>query len=169
MGVRREGRKDRYDSAQRQLHANKDSFFDELCSFRSHVLACPLPRLRARELVTAMAKRQIKDEHGIPWDVWDVNPDDVLGHARYDRRSADRPMSDPAPTDRAVAKSRGLMLHAELEGGLLCFQSGSERRRFAPIPFGWFELPDGVLRVMLDIARPVAASAPPRPRPSPAE
>jgi len=42
-----------------------------------------------------------------------------------------------------------------LQNGWLCFQAGFERRRFAPIPPDWSELPDGVLRVMLEIANPV--------------
>jgi hypothetical protein len=47
-----------------------------------------------------------------------------------------------------------------LEDGWLCFQAGAARRRFAPIPPAWFELPDAVLRVMVDIASPVTVTAP---------
>jgi len=63
-------------------------------------------------------------------------------------------------------------LDPALERGWLCFQAGEERRRFAPIPPGWDELPDGVLRVMLDIANRVSVGATPadqRPRFAPSE
>lgn len=96
-----------------------------------------------------MGNRQIKDAHGAVWDVWDVNPGATLGFAAYDRRSGTR--GEPPPADGPA-----VMLHAELKHGWLCFQTGSERRRFAPIPAGWFELSEAVLLVMLDVARPVA-------------
>jgi hypothetical protein len=108
-----------------------------------------------------MAKRQFKDEHGGTWDVWDVIPGEVLNRTPYDRRS-------PIRSDAAMGQSPP-MLHAELEHGWLCFQTGQERRRFAPIPPGWFELPDGVLRVMLGVARPVALTKDPNSHPSAAE
>lgn len=97
-----------------------------------------------------MSKRQIQDANGSTWDVWDVIPNDVLGGTAYDRRRGDRAEATP--------ERPGLALQPELEAGWLCFQTGSERRRFAPIPFGWFELPDSVLRVMLDTASPVHSS-----------
>jgi hypothetical protein len=99
-----------------------------------------------------MAKRQIKDQNGIAWDVWDVFPKDALGQSAYDRRnpprSGDRASDPPVP-----------MLASELAQGWLCFQSGTDRKRFAPIPPQWTDLPDAVLRVMLEIAAPVSASS----------
>ena len=97
-----------------------------------------------------MAKRQIRDEHGGIWDIWDVLPRDALG-GTYDRRSGDRP--------RVVTPASQLLVQPELEGGWLCFQKNAERRRFAPIPLDWVELPDGVLRTMLDVATPVLTPA----------
>ena len=94
-----------------------------------------------------MTKRQIRDEHGALWDVWDVIPREVLGNGTYDRRSSGRGQPD--------REERPPSLQPELEHGWLCFQHNTERRRFAPIPPGWGDLPDGVLRVMLDIASPV--------------
>jgi hypothetical protein len=113
-----------------------------------------------------MPRREIKDERGSVWDVWDVKPGDAVARIAYDRRNTMRDeAADPAPADDPVderPRSPMLvtpMLSAELEHGWLCFQSGSERRRFAPIPPNWPELPDGVLRVMLDVASPVGTPA----------
>jgi len=94
-------------------------------------------------------KRQIFDANGVSWDVWDVSPHD-LSRFDYDRRTSSRVRGD-AP--RAVASS----VYPELREGWLCFQSLSEKRRFAPIPGDWYELPDAVLRVMLEVATPAPA------------
>jgi hypothetical protein len=110
-----------------------------------------------------MPNRQIKDQHGTAWDIWDVFPRDAVGQTAYDRRSPTR-VSDDMPRDTSAP-----MLASELEQGWLCFQAGSERRRFAPIPPDWTDLPDGVLRVMLDIASPVTGAGDTNPRPSAAE
>jgi hypothetical protein len=96
-------------------------------------------------------KRQFFDAKGVSWDVWDVSPHD-LSRFDYDRRTSSRARGD-AP--RAVAAS----VYPELREGWLCFQSLHEKRRFAPIPSDWYELPDAVLRVMLDVATPAAAVA----------
>jgi hypothetical protein len=93
-----------------------------------------------------MAKRQIRDERGGIWDIWDVLPKDALGGA-YDRRSGDRPRVESSPSKPLV--------QPELEGGWLCFQKNAERRRLAPIPNDWCDLPDGMLRMLLDSATPV--------------
>ena len=97
-----------------------------------------------------MAKRHIKDEQGHLWDVWDVYPEMAL-ELSYDRRSGGS--RDAATGPRASVS----LLDPELASGWLCFQSGGHRRRFAPVPPGWEVLPDGVLRVMLGVGRPVAS------------
>jgi hypothetical protein len=107
-----------------------------------------------------MPRRQIKDECGTTWNVWDVIPRDVLAGGAYDRRSADRPRCHAAESP---------LLDPGLEEGWLCFDAGTQRRRYAPIPPNWLELPDGVLRMMLDIANPVDASEVSQTRPSAAE
>lgn len=92
-----------------------------------------------------MTRRQFRGADGTLWDVWDVHPGDVSGEHSYDRRHVKRPDAAASPPER-------FYVDPDLEGGWLCFQSGGVRRRFAPIPPHWQELPDGVLRVMLDIA-----------------
>ena len=92
-------------------------------------------------------KRTILDSSGRHWEIWAVNPAD-LGRFIYDRRTFER-------TDGTEAAREVPAVHPELRDGWLCFQSAAERRRFAPIPPGWDELPESVLRVMLDVAAPV--------------
>jgi hypothetical protein len=90
------------------------------------------------------------------WDVWDVRPEDALPRAMYDRRNMER----AGDTDEARVPERSALVDPLLEDGWLCFQAGAVRRRFAPIPPSWFELPDAVLRVMVDIASPVSVTPP---------
>ncbi|MGH7622489.1 MAG: hypothetical protein ACREMU_09140, partial [Gemmatimonadaceae bacterium] len=107
-------------------------------------------------------KRQVTDSRGNRWDVWEVDPKD-LERVAYDRRSTERDHDGPRDAPAAPAAARTPVdiatLHPELRDGWLCFQSGGERRRFAPVPPRWIELPESVLRVMLDVATRVAATA----------
>jgi hypothetical protein len=108
-------------------------------------------------LPLTVAKRQFTDEHGVVWVVWDVHPDD-LGRMVYDRRTrqrAESPVRASADGPDDVASS-GRSVDPELQRGWLCFQAGTEKRRFTPIPPQWEELPDSVLRVMLEVAPPAA-------------
>lgn len=99
-----------------------------------------------------VGKRQFISEGGVAWVVWDVHPDD-LGRMAYDRRST-TPSMEASPRIDRVTRQSERTVHPELEKGWLCFQSGTEKRRFTPIPTNWHELPDSVLRVMLDTATP---------------
>jgi hypothetical protein len=85
-----------------------------------------------------MPKRRFIDPRGNPWEVWDVHANDIPGNQIADAHARDE-----------------FLVAIGLADGWLCFQSGSDRRRFAPIPPAWDELPDGVLRVMLDVSDPV--------------
>jgi len=105
---------------------------------------------------TPLPSRQFRDASGAQWDVWDVHPQDALQRTSYDRRNSERG-GDP---DDGFRPERNAVVDPLLEDGWLCFQSGSVRRRFAPIPPAWSELPDPVLRVMVDIASPVGAAPP---------
>jgi hypothetical protein len=97
-----------------------------------------------------MARRQFRDANGALWNVWDVIPDEALPLPTYDRRGTDRPAGTNGVAHRP--------LDPALERGWLCFQHEEERRRFVPVPPHWEEVPDGVLRVMLEIATPVLAT-----------
>ncbi len=99
-----------------------------------------------------MPYRGFTDSRGTFWEVWEVEP----SHA--ERRSA-----DPA----AAASYRGperrrrsdetprVRISSEFVCGWLCFQSLYEKRRLAPVPDRWDDLPDGELRRLLDEAVPV--------------
>jgi hypothetical protein len=102
-----------------------------------------------------LPSRQFRDTSGALWDVWDVHPNDAIPRSAYDRRGSER--SDGAEDS---GSPRQPLIDPLLEDGWLCFQRGSERRRFAPVPPGWYELPDAVLRVMVDIASPVMVTPP---------
>jgi hypothetical protein len=73
-----------------------------------------------------MSYRELRDDHGRLWQVWNTVPTSVAG---------------------ALAEG-----FAE---GWLTFECDLEKRRLAPIPPGWDEATDERLRVMLAAASPV--------------
>ena len=79
-----------------------------------------------------MALRIINAPDGTQWSVWDVKP--TLGGM---------------PGNLARVRS-------ELSGGWLAFQTASERRRIAPVPEGWEQLPDSELIALWEIAERVS-------------
>ena len=99
-----------------------------------------------------MAKRQFTNEDGVAWVVWDVHPED-LGRTQYDRRALTQPANATLRASGAAHRDERAV-HPELQKGWLCFQSDKEKRRFTPIPVDWHELPDSVLRAMLEVATP---------------
>ena len=74
---------------------------------------------------------------GVHWSVWDVRP-----------ALSGRPHSP-------IATAAGF------EDGWLCFDSGAEKRRTAPLPAGWEDWADSRLMECLAAAAPVS-----RPRPA---
>jgi hypothetical protein len=76
-----------------------------------------------------MAVREFRDSHGGTWRVW-ANYPPVTG-----------------------------ILGAGLEGGWLTFDSGTRRKRLAPIPKGWGEATDVELEIMCTAAEIVGAGA----------
>jgi hypothetical protein len=80
-----------------------------------------------------MAHRSFRDELGREWDVWEVVPTVV------ERRIA-KPVSRPAAIERRRVHETRVVVPDALQKGWLAFQSGRERRRFAPIPRDWQDL-----------------------------
>lgn len=74
--------------------------------------------------------RELADEGGRRWRVWEVHPNPGLPPNGVERRAKPR-----------------VTVSAELRGGWLVFESalGDERFRLAPAPHGWRELPDDQL------------------------
>jgi hypothetical protein len=87
-----------------------------------------------------MPHRNLRDDDGRDWEVWDVIPSTVAQnldeeHARH---------SDDEHRERAHFK-----LPAELRDGWLAFQCEGESRRLAPIPARWIDLSDAELRRLI--------------------
>ena len=77
--------------------------------------------------------RTFLDDDARLWNAWDVIP------AWGERRTAER---------RERRRYRGLRiaLPPRLAHGWVAFEHADERRRVAPIPEGWDQLPEGALR-----------------------
>ena len=90
-----------------------------------------------------MSVRNLRDDLGRSWTVWDVSPQLV------ERR---RPTPDetgaPARERRRRREARAPLTNG-FERGWLAFETQGEKRRLAPIPEGWAELPDEALRALL--------------------
>lgn len=63
--------------------------------------------------------RGFKDSAGVEWRVWEVFPSNV------------------AIPPRVGSRARSSLTATPFANGWLCFESGSEKRRLAPIPAGW--------------------------------
>lgn len=80
-----------------------------------------------------MALRELRDESGVLWTVYDVHPS-TLRHG-------------------------SLQIREELASGWLCFQSDAAKRRLVGIPEQWEQMEDGALMSLMTAAALVAANA----------
>ena len=96
-----------------------------------------------------MAYREFRDEHGVRWEAWDVQPTVAERRVGANRRVAPR-----ASTDRRTADQRRIALNLDMRRGWLAFESPVERRRLSPIPGHWDELSDRELCDALAVATP---------------
>lgn len=98
-----------------------------------------------------MALRELQDERGCTWLVWDVIPE------RRDRRSGlDRRATPRETPDRRKVKVLSAAVAGDLAKGWLVFLSeDEERRRYAPLPDRWREASDDQLRVWCAAAKPL--------------
>ena len=97
-----------------------------------------------------MGYRTVNDGDGTEWQIWEVKP--VWTERRAaDRRSSDSPGLPPGEERRTNTDRRAAFdptrprISPGLELGWLAFASATERRRIAPAPDGWEELPDEAL------------------------
>ena len=102
-----------------------------------------------------MGYRVFTDSQGREWQAWDVVPQ-LTERRGFDRRvrlvpvaHADR-RRDP---DRRIINGKRPMLSAGLDGGWLCFESGTEKRRLTPIPSDWQRCPAEQLERFLESAK----------------
>ena len=93
--------------------------------------------------------RTFLDDLARLWNAWDVIP------AWGERRTAERRRQQETPDARVIDRRmrerrrlRGLRisLPPRLVNGWIAFEHGDERRRVAPIPAGWDDLPEPGLR-----------------------
>jgi hypothetical protein len=106
--------------------------------------------------------RTFKDKQGRIWDVWQVHPsaaerrfvqrrvkDEERGDAA-ERRSGDerRVGEKPAGVSRAT-------IAPEFTYGWLCFETGGEKRRLAPVPEGWDRADDETIEQWCCVAKAV--------------
>ncbi len=94
-----------------------------------------------------MAHRAFQDRLGRTWDVWEVRPTAIERRLNGDRRH--HPRATPERRQRTEAR---VVVPNDLSRGWLAFDAGSERRRLAPIPEDWLNLPDAQLEMLAERA-----------------
>lgn len=97
-----------------------------------------------------MAHREFTDSTQVTWYVWDVYP--TLGDRRAPTGDRRRFMREAVERRTAFNPAR---VSPEYVHGWLAFQSGTERRRLAPVPQGWESLDARSLEQLCQVARPV--------------
>jgi len=78
-----------------------------------------------------MALRELRDDSGVLWTIYDVHP--------------------------SAARHRTLQLREELASGWLCFQSDAAKRRLIGIPERWEQMDDSALMSLMTAAALVSA------------
>jgi hypothetical protein len=113
--------------------------------------------------------RVFLDDAGSEWVVWEVRPEKALFGQAERRVGIDRRLA--AAPDPVIERRRGIERRArarrlgrapgtEGAGGWLAFQCGTTRRRLAPVPSGWRELPDAELVALCRRAAPAPPGTP---------
>jgi hypothetical protein len=95
-----------------------------------------------------MAHRTVRDSEGVAWEVWEVRP--AWAERRVGARRGKGEDRPPAAElrrgrDRRQVTEARPRVGTGLESGWLVFASAFEKRRLAPIPIQWEELPDDTL------------------------
>lgn len=95
-----------------------------------------------------MTHRSFQDRDGSRWDVWDVYPG-------FPERRANSRRQGTAQDGRLVERRKGpdrrqrrisrALSGTSYDAGWLCFESGSDRRRHAPVPADWIAWDDAAL------------------------
>jgi hypothetical protein len=112
-----------------------------------------------------MPQRVFRTASGVEWHVWSVIPGSVGGEERrhgYDRRSPDPVIQYKGADRRSQAERRRMSAVAPgMQLGWLVFESGSERRRLAPIPPAGDARPECDLERLCERAVRVTKGGPP--------
>ena len=97
-----------------------------------------------------MALREVRDDRGELWRVWDVAPE------RRDRRRGGERRRNPRETqERRRIQLLSAAVRGEFRTGWLVFESTAEKRRLCPVPPDWLGLSDRTLLDLLSRAAPV--------------
>ena len=103
-----------------------------------------------------MAHREFLDAGGTQWTVWDVHPAAAMSLLRAPALAGDSGAAASGERDdQGVTRAANEYVEATLAAGWLCFESGAEKRRLAPIPSGWETLPLDSLPFLCGRAVPV--------------
>ena len=112
-----------------------------------------------------MAHRSFRDADGVPWNIWDVVPQDAaraLGRRKAERRGQDillyRGPERRSGEDRRKINTRQVAkryaLAPGLEQGWLVCESPTEKRRVKPTPPKWATRSDAELERLCHSAPP---------------
>jgi hypothetical protein len=95
-----------------------------------------------------MPHRQFHDSVGRVWEVWEVIPE------RSERRR--RPSPTPPPEVRRERRYRNEFRRTSdgMAAGWLCFETGTEKRRLAPVPPQWAAMSNEELDRLCNSASP---------------
>jgi hypothetical protein len=101
-----------------------------------------------------MTHRSFVDRDGRRWDAWDVYPaGDRRTLERRQRVERGRLVERRAGSERRHrAMARTPLLGTDYGTGWLCFESGTERRRHAPVPSDWTAWDDARLEACCQAA-----------------
>jgi len=115
----------------------------------------------------AVSYRTFLDTTGKRWEVWLIMP------TAAERRKADRRASSGAsggyqggldrrrnPERRRGPFRQSVAVASEYSNGWLCFESEGEKRRLAPVPYGWDEAAPDRLSTWLQAAKRVVKCGP---------
>lgn len=94
-----------------------------------------------------MTHRSFVDRDGCRWDAWDVYPAaERRTLERRQRRELGRLVERRAGSERRRRlATRAPLMGTDYGAGWLCFESGTERRRHAPVPPDWTSWDDARL------------------------
>ena len=106
-----------------------------------------------------MAYRTFLDDNGRYWQVWESHPH-IFERRKGDRRQGSAEWKGPErrlSSDRRLGeRTRSSLVDPRLASGWLTFESFTEKRRLAPVPLRWDELPVSDLLALWERANPVS-------------
>lgn len=118
-----------------------------------------------------MPIRAFRAPDGVLWQVWNVMPGrrDEERRVGYDRRSPDPVFryTGPERRERSDRRRPAQFLSPLLAAGWLAFECPTEKRRLAPIPQHWEQIPEAELARLCEQATPVSLIQAPFPKGGP--